>query len=1065
MNENKICFIYCVSDEYLFSESARYINNLYVPEGYEIEILPISGAENIAAGYNYAMSYTDAKYKVYLTENAFLLSPTFLLEILVLFQAHSNLAAIGVIGSKDVPVSGKISESDYRFGRYYSNASGTMEEHQFRKPSSIYESIVLVEGILVTQYDTGWDEGKFSTHEYTIASQCIRLLSEGLEVGVPQQKNPWLLVDSQTVDDTYSCEEDRKVFLDAYSSTLFPKVSILIPTYNRPDYFEKALRSALDQTYRHIEIVVCDDSTNNLTYEAIKPYLEAYGNIRYYKNEKNIGQFQNDLKLIELASGEYINFLMDDDLFHPEKIEKMMKYYLGDEGEEITLVTSHRSLIDEEGTQISENSLTRRLYEKDTLVDGLELGELVLKYNWNCVGEPTTVLFRKVDLTEPFGTLCGRAYSCNVDSATWLQLLTRGKAVYITETLSYFRIHADQQLASEKMRVLGAIDYANQILSAPEIGLFKDKYLDYFEGINNCLSYVNAILNSIEHSVDAYRELHRSKCDLETQKTRVINQMPLVSVLIPAYNRPHYLLLALESVLNQTYPNIEIVICDDSTNDEVMIMIQPFLKKYEQIRYYKNEVNLSGENLNKCLDLAQGEFINYLMDDDLFHKDKIEKMVLCFLKNPKVTLVTSNKQIIDENGELVNEQPPSTFNKDTIIEGKVIGNYILKNLFNLIGEPTTVMFRRRDLDGPFGSYHGRKYNFINDLATWMSLMAKGQVAYLKQTLSCFRVHAGQNQKNPIYLQHNIPDWLDLIIKSRKDGFLASDSDYKTTLIKYMKVIGGNILEDYVSFNKTYMLNQQIIDECFQTALDQIINIKGEYECPFCNNKFYSFDPLPDMYDFPSYEFEMYNKETAICPVCFSMDRERLYKVYIEKETDLTKGFSKVLHIAPERNLRTYLATFLTNNNYICGDLYPTDPFIQKMDTTQLQFPDNSFDVVLCSHVLEHIPNDIQAMKELYRVMRPDGWGILQVPIALNLEQTFEDWNVTTPEGRVQTFGQEDHVRIYGQDYVERLKTVGFLVEKYNLAKKYGMNEAKKYGLSDRDFLYIVRKSFYDDSSV
>ncbi|MFC7560690.1 glycosyltransferase family 2 protein [Paenibacillus farraposensis] len=114
-------------------------------------------------------------------------------------------------------------------------------------------------------------------------------------------------------------------------------------------------------------------------------------------------------------------------------------------------------------------------------------------------------------------------------------------------------------------------------------------------------------------------------------------ECPLVSVVIPAYNRPHTLKIAIDSVLEQTYPNIEIIICDDSTTNEVQEMLKDsYLDSFSQIKYYKNEKNLFLGNWHKCFDLASGEYINYLMDDDIFHKEKIARMIY-FLKNSKTS--------------------------------------------------------------------------------------------------------------------------------------------------------------------------------------------------------------------------------------------------------------------------------------------------------------------------------------------------------------------------------------------------------------------------------------------
>lgn len=1062
MNDKKISIISIVKDEDSFLEFQRYLNRLIVPDGFEIELLPVSGAANIAAGYNYAMSLSDAKYKVYLSQDDYLVQPDCLQTLISLFEENPDLGAIGTIGAKDFPLSCKLSEAKYKFGGGYTNSSGTMQKEWHLDPQTSFETVTIAEGLFITQVDCEWEENTFLSQGYTLASQCVRLINKGYEIGVPHQTKPWILSDRKIEAEGGFLELDRKQFIELYSAQLFPKVSILIPTYNRPDFFEQALRSVLEQTYKHIEIVICDDSTNDRTYHLIQPYLIQYSHIRYYKNEKNLGQFENDLKLMELAEGEYINFLMDDDLFHPEKIEKMMKYFLLDYSDEISIVTSRRIVIDEYGDQRLDIPLSNTLFQTDTLVDGIEMGNYIVTYNQNRIGEPTTALFKKEKLKVPFGTFCGRRYGCNVDVATWLNLLAGGKIVYIAEALSYFRLHSGQQLSTVKMKLMGTVDYAHTVLNARYFSFLSNSE-DYEDAIKICLQYLTMISNTFtkqqgEESLELVRWSTKLKEALAETSLMVEDEQPLVSILIPTYNRPELLKRALISALNQTYAHIEIVIADDSTNNLTEVMIQPYLRKHDNIRYYKNETNLNEYNFHRCFDLAKGEYINFLMDDDLFHEEKIKKMVKYLKKNKTITLVTSVRELIDE---FDNPLPPiketiKLFDKDTIIPGKIMSNTVLENMRNIIGEPTTVMFRKSDIDS-FGSFCGKNYSVLNDLATWISLMNKGNVAYIAEPLSYFRKHSGQNQTNLKFYYKNALDWFNIITDSKEIGLLNNEKVYKTCITQYINFVTNRLIPLYIEHKSEQILIDNNISSLISSAYDILLSYKDNYTCPYCEERFASFVPWSDIYDFPQHTFEMFNKSTAICPHCEAIDRERLYRIYFERETEALSGLYSILHIAPERNLRQFIAKHIPNEKYICGDLYPTDPSILKMDATQLPFESNSFDVVICSHVLEHIPDDKAAMKEFYRVLRPGGWGIMQVPIAVDLLETYEDWTIKTPEERKVAFGQIDHVRIYGQDYVDRLQKVGFKVEKFNLAKKYGLSEAHQYGLSENDNVYIIRK--------
>jgi ubiquinone/menaquinone biosynthesis C-methylase UbiE len=147
---------------------------------------------------------------------------------------------------------------------------------------------------------------------------------------------------------------------------------------------------------------------------------------------------------------------------------------------------------------------------------------------------------------------------------------------------------------------------------------------------------------------------------------------------------------------------------------------------------------------------------------------------------------------------------------------------------------------------------------------------------------------------------------------------------------------------------------------------------------------------------------------------------------------------------------------MKNLDYTTADL--ESPWADvKMDINDMPFEDNSYDVVFCNHVLEHIPDDVHAMKEIFRVMKPGGWSILQVPQIYEMEKTDEDLTITDPKERERRFLQDDHFRLYGKDYADRLKSAGFEVEENHLVKELAPGLADRYGLPLTEVLYIARK--------
>jgi len=218
-----------------------------------------------------------------------------------------------------------------------------------------------------------------------------------------------------------------------------------------------------------------------------------------------------------------------------------------------------------------------------------------------------------------------------------------------------------------------------------------------------------------------------------------------------------------------------------------------------------------------------------------------------------------------------------------------------------------------------------------------------------------------------------------------------------------------------------------------------------YEDPIDGKKFRSF--LPYGYESP--------RENVLSPSTLSLERHRLLWLYLKNETNFFKDKLKVLHFAPEQSFYTRFKK-LTNIEYTTTDL--NSPLADvKADICDLPFDNNSFDVILCNHVLEHIPDDMKAMHELFRILRPGGWGILQIPQDLKRDKTFEDDSITDKKERAKIFGQYDHVRIYGLDYFDKLRTVGFNVEEVNYSKNLTGKEIDKYRLAQEEIIPVVRK--------
>lgn len=226
----------------------------------------------------------------------------------------------------------------------------------------------------------------------------------------------------------------------------------------------------------------------------------------------------------------------------------------------------------------------------------------------------------------------------------------------------------------------------------------------------------------------------------------------------------------------------------------------------------------------------------------------------------------------------------------------------------------------------------------------------------------------------------------------------------------------------------------------------ILFLRGRtYEDPIDGRQFRTF--LPYGYENP--------RENVLSPSTLSLERHRLLWLYLKQETNFFTAPLRVLHVAPEQ---AFYHRFREQKNlrYTTTDL--DSPLADvKADICALPFEDGSFDVVLCNHVLEHIPDDTKAMEELFRIMKPGGWGIFQVPQDLNREHTFEDDSVRDQRERARIFGQYDHVRIYGRDYFDKLRAAGFTVTEVDFTADMPDELVAKYRLAKGELLPLVSR--------
>lgn len=216
------------------------------------------------------------------------------------------------------------------------------------------------------------------------------------------------------------------------------------------------------------------------------------------------------------------------------------------------------------------------------------------------------------------------------------------------------------------------------------------------------------------------------------------------------------------------------------------------------------------------------------------------------------------------------------------------------------------------------------------------------------------------------------------------------------------------------------------------------------QCPVCLHHFNKFLP-----------YGRIPRTNALCPNCLTLERHRLMWLFLKERTNFFTSPIKLLHIAPEL---CFIDRFkkLNNIEYISADLESPLAMV-KMDIHDIPFPENSFDVVFCNHVMEHVDNDIKAMQEIYRVLNPGGWAIIQSPLDANLEKTDEGVALKTPKEREKAFGQNDHLRMYGKDYRSRLEKAGFKVTEIDFVQELPEELVIRYALPRNENIYYCMK--------
>lgn len=467
-DEYKLAIIVHETDDKRYNNIYNQLNSIILPVPYSLTVSRIGDVINLASKYNEVMLKNNARYKIYLSDTEFVNIIKLIENIMKIFLEHSNIGLVGGLGAI-LSVSGHATKSKKIFGRYLLNKKEKLYEYIYNKPLFYQEVNCLDPSFMATRLDVFWDETV--GQRFLGTSACCRMMEHGFKSVVIEQHDVLLrfhhesIFSDKLIDEKYETSLD--IFLRKYGKRIFPLVSILIPTYNSPSFFQQALDSALNQDYKNIEIIVGDDSTNEHTKHLMRSYLDKYEFIRYFFHggpRGNNGR-ENMAFLINHCSGQYVNCLQHDDLIYPHKISRMMEYFLV--YDEIHMATSVRDFIDADGNII--NVCCPWIPDKDQIINCFEIGLKILDNINNFIGETSTVLIKKSLLRYNQGYMigfyCGIRDMAYFDISTWLELgIKGGQCVFINERLSAFRQHDQQNTVKLDMQFKFVLDFFSFIV-------------------------------------------------------------------------------------------------------------------------------------------------------------------------------------------------------------------------------------------------------------------------------------------------------------------------------------------------------------------------------------------------------------------------------------------------------------------------------------------------------------------------------------------------------------------------------------------------------------------------
>lgn len=695
----KVAFIVCYNNELYMRECMDYISWLRVPDGVETEVIGIAEAESMAAGYNAAMHDSDAKYKVYLHQDVFILNENFIQDMIRIFESNPEYGMLGMLGSDKVVEDAKY-WLNWNVGEVYGDDSRISGIIMKANPDKLCEASAVDGMILITQYDVEWREDIFNGFDFYDVSQSIEFQKNGYKVGVPHQEKPWCyhMCGHSKIEkyDVY-----RKVFCEEYSEYGYhyssdAEIEEIIIKNREIEKILPLIREALEtgELERMTELL-------NATIQFF-PYNTQLCNLYV------IGEIIQTERCSGIQNGFYVNGMTADELLEKYSLYKFLLKRL------------------ERNKPIGDlHPVLEVIAGRDPI--GLEAEKVVAK---RAVSDVEKVIWKlKWELQKNFE----RSFHVQFDE----------KAFVIPKEEDYAMIrglcNSARKIIYELKRLEESIDY-NQYRQTIETmfetmeDISREAHVGHVDE-NLYMAYFEVVAR--HENISIFLKLCQEWLDGVLQYVNREERQPLVSVLLSVYNGEKFIEDTLKSVMNQDYENLQIVVVDDCSSDNSRIVIDRLAQSDKRIEtLYLTENSNVCKAINSAYKLARGKYIAVIGHDDVWKADKIKKQVHFMEMYPKYSACFTLVDIIDDEKEICNDKAPELYN---IFDQKNCSQkeWIEKVLFqqNIFCAPS-VLIRRQCIAGEYIYHFGIVQ--LQDMALWLELLTDYPMYILQERLTLYR---------------------------------------------------------------------------------------------------------------------------------------------------------------------------------------------------------------------------------------------------------------------------------------------------------------------------------------